>query len=131
MDPFEQEPAPAIERRRFPRWPFALVATALLTGAAVLALWPLKVPYYAMSPGPVEEVAGLVTVSAVPVYSTNGDLFLLTVGLREVNIFEYLEAQVDPRVDLVGREVIRPAGTTPEEVTRRHPEAMAPALEAA
>ena len=131
MDPFEQEPAPAIERRRFPRWPFALVATALLTGAAVLALWPLKVPYYAMSPGPVEEVADLVTVSDVPVYTTNGDLFLLTVGLREVNIFEYLEAQVDPRVDLVGREVIRPAGVTQEEATRSNLELMDESIDAA
>jgi Lon-like protease len=131
MDPFEQEPAPAIERRRFPRWPFALVGTALLTGAAVLALWPLKVPYYAMSPGPVEEVADLVTVGDVPVYTTNGDLFLLTVGLREVNIFEYLEAQVDPRVDLVGREVIRPAGVTQEEATRSNLEAMDQSIDAA
>ncbi len=131
MDPFEQEPAPVVQRHRFPRWPFVLTGMALLIGAAVLALWPLKVPYYAISPGPVEEVADLVSVDDVPVYTTNGDLFLLTVGLREVNIFEYLEAQLDPRVDLVGREVIRPAGVTQEEATRSNLEAMDQSIDAA
>jgi PDZ domain-containing protein len=131
MDPFEQEPTPVVPRRRFPRWPFALAGIALLTGAAVLALWPLKVPYYAISPGPVEEVADLVSVDDVPVYTTNGDLFLLTVGLREVNVFEYLEAQLDPRVDLVGRDVIRPRGVTEEQATRTNLQDMDQSIDAA
>jgi PDZ domain-containing protein len=131
MDPFEQEPTPVVQRGRFPRWPFALVGMALLMGAAVLALWPLKVPYYAMSPGPVEEVADLISVDDVPVYTTNGDLFLLTVGLREVNVFEYVEAQLDPRVDLVGRDVIRPRGVTQEQATRTNLEAMDQSIDAA
>ena len=131
MDPFEQEPTPVVPRRRFPRWPFALAGAALLTGAAALALWPLKVPYYAISPGPVEEVADLVSVDDVPVYTTNGDLFLLTVGLREVNVFEYVEAQLDPRVDLVGRDVIRPRGVTQEQATRTNLEDMDQSIDAA
>lgn len=124
MEPLEQAPAPVVPRRRFPRWPWVLVGLALLLGAAVLVLWPVKVPYFAMSPGPVEEVADLITVGDVPTYAPNGDLFLLTVGLREVNIFEYLEAQLDPRVDLIARDVIRPAGTTQEEQTRTNLQAM-------
>jgi PDZ domain-containing protein len=131
MDPFEQAPTPVVPRRRFPRWPFALAGIALLTGAAALALWPLKVPYYAISPGPVEEVADLVSVDDVPVYTTNGDLLLLTVGLREVNVFEYLEAQLDPRVDLVGRDVIRPRGVTQEQATRTNLEDMDQSIDAA
>ena len=131
MDSFEQEPAPVVPRPRFPRWPFVLTGMALLLGAAVLALWPLKVPYYAISPGPVEEVADLVSVEGVPVYTTNGDLLLLTVGLREVNAFEYLEAELDPRVDLVGRDVIRPPGVTQEEATRTNLEAMDQSIDAA
>ncbi|HSQ37505.1 MAG TPA: PDZ domain-containing protein [Acidimicrobiia bacterium] len=131
MDPFEQQPAPVVQRRRFPRWPFALAGMALLTGAAVLVLWPLKVPYYAMSPGPVEEVADLISVEDTQVYTTNGDLFLLTVGLREVNVFEYLEAQLDPRVDLVARDVIRPRGVTQEQATRTNLEDMDQSIDAA
>jgi len=94
-------------------------------------LWPLKVPYYAMSPGPVEEVADLVTFDDVERYNTNGDLFLLTVGLREVNVFEYLEAQLDSRVDLIGRDVIRPPGQTQEERTRSNLEDMEGSIDAA
>lgn len=124
MDPLEQTPAPDLTRRRFPRWPWVLVGLALLVGAAVLALWPVKVPYFAMSPGPVEEVADLITIEDVETYAPNGDLFLLTVGLREVNVFEYVEAQLDPRVDLIAREVIRPAGVTQEQQTRSNLEAM-------
>jgi PDZ domain-containing protein len=131
MDYFEQAPAPVSERRRFPRWPFLLVGMCLLVGAAVTALWPLKVPYYAMSPGPVEEVADLITFDDVERYNTNGDLFLLTVGLREVNVFEYLEAQFDPRVDLIGRDVIRPPGITQEQQTRTNLEAMDGSIDAA
>lgn len=134
MDPFElaePPPVPDLSRRRFPRWPWVLVGLALLVGAAVLVLWPLKVPYYAMSPGPVEEVADLITVEDVQTYAPDGDLFLLTVGLREVNVFEYLEAQLDPRVDLIAREVISPPGTTEEERTRSNLEAMNESIDTA
>src|SRR5512137_1570538 len=130
-DPFAPDPGFRPLRYRAPRWPFVLVGIFLLLGAAVVALWPVKLPYYAVAPGPVEEVADLITVEDVPTYTTNGDLFLLTVGLREVNVFEYLEAELDPRVDLWAREVIRPAGVTQEEQTRTNLEAMDQSIDTA
>lgn len=131
MDPFQLETLPEPERRRFPRWPLFLAAGALLVGGAVLALWPLKMPYYAISPGPVEEVDDLVTIQDAPTYTTNGNLYLLTVGLREVNFFEYVEAQIDPHIDLVARDVIRPANVTEEEQTRTNLEAMDQSIDTA
>lgn len=115
------------------RWPYALAAGFLVVGLLVLLLWPVKVPYYAMSPGPVEAVADLVSVADdVPTYESEGEFFLLTVGLREVNAFEWFEAQfLDDRVDLVPREHIRPTGVTQEEVTRSNLEAMDGSIEAA
>ena len=130
-DPFAPDPSFQPLRHRAPRWPFVLVGLFLLTGAAVLALWPVKVPYFAIAPGPVEEVADLISVEDVPVYATNGDLFLLTVGLREVNVFEFVEAELDPRVDLVGRDVIRPPGVTQEQQTRTNLQAMDQSIDAA
>ncbi|MBN2112994.1 MAG: PDZ domain-containing protein [Acidimicrobiia bacterium] len=130
-DPFAPDPGFRPLRQRPPRWPFVLVGIFLLIGAAVLALWPLKVPYFAVAPGPVEEVADLITVDDVTVYPPNGDLFLLTVGLREVNVFEFVEAELDPRVDLVGRDVIRPPGVTQEQQTRSNLEAMDQSIDAA
>jgi PDZ domain-containing protein len=131
MDPFAPDPDFVPLRHRPPKWPFVLVGVFLLVGAAVLALWPVKLPYYAISPGPVEEVTDLITVTDVPTYTTNGDLYLLTVGLREVNAFEYVEAEIDPQVDLIGRDVIRPPGVSEEQVTRTNLQAMDQSIDAA
>ena len=130
-DPFAPDPSFQPLRHRAPRWPFVLVGVFLLVGAAVLALWPIELPYYAVAPGPVEEVADLISVGDVPVYATNGDLFLLTVGLREVNVFEFVEAELDPRVDLWGRDVVRPPGVTQEQQTRTNLQAMDQSIDTA
>ena len=84
-DPFAPDPSFQPLRHRAPRWPFVLVGVFLLVGAAVLVLWPIELPYYAVAPGPVEEVADLISVGDVPVYATNGDLFLLIglLGLKQ------------------------------------------------
>jgi PDZ domain-containing protein len=53
------------------------------------------------------------------------------VGLREVNVFEYVEAQFDDKVDLIERDVIRPPGVSQEEVRRSNLEAMDRSIDAA
>jgi len=130
-DPFDG-PAPLEPAARHtPRWPFVLVGIFFVVGLAVLILWPVKVPYFAMSPGPVEEVSDLITVEDTGTFEPTGELYLLTVGLREVNVFEYIEAQFDDTVDLIDREVIRPRGVTQEEVTRTNLESMDESIETA
>lgn len=126
LDPahFEKETRPA-------RWPMVLAAVVIVLGVVVLLLWPVKVPYYAMSPGPVEEVSALVTIDDAPTYPLSGDMYLLTVGLREVNVFEWVEAQLDEETDLIARERIRPEGTTQEQVTRRNLESMNESIDTA
>ena len=54
IDPLFFEPQ---ARRRIPRWPIVMVIVLVVVGLTVLLLWPVKVPYFAMSPGPVEEVS--------------------------------------------------------------------------
>lgn len=127
LDPTHFEP----EARRPSRWPLVLASVVILFGVVVLLLWPVKVPYYAMSPGPVEEVSGLVTIVDEPTYGSEGDLYLLTVGLREVNVFEWVEAHFDSETDLIERERIRPSGTTQEQVTRRNLESMNESIDTA
>jgi PDZ domain-containing protein len=130
MDPryFEED---AVAAPRSPRWPIVLAVVVLLIGVAVLLLWPVKVPFYAMSPGPVEEVSDLVTIAGETTFDSEGELYLLTVGLREVNMFEWVEAQFDSETDLIEREKIRPSGVTQEEVTRRNLESMDNSIDAA
>jgi hypothetical protein len=111
---------PVYRAPRPPRWPYVLAASFLITGLAVVLLWPVKLPYYAISPGPVEDVADLITVTDAQVYESEGKFYLLTVGLREVNAFEWFEARfLDPRVDLLDREVVRPRSQPERPVTSR------------
>jgi len=130
-DPFGPDPSFVPLRHRGPRWPYVLAAVFVLLGAGVMLAWQWKLPYYAVAPGPVEEVADLISIGDVPVYDTNGDLYLLTVGLREVNVFEFIEADLDPKVDLWGSEWVRPRGTTQEQVTRSNLEAMNQSIDTA
>lgn len=125
---------PTIEatRERGARWPYGLAIGFLAIGLLVLLLWPVKLPYFAMSPGPVEAVTDLVTASDVETFESDGEFFLLTVSLREVNAFEWFEAQfLDDRVDLVAREVIRPSGVSQEDVTRSNLAAMDESIDTA
>jgi len=131
MDDHLHDPTPRPAPRRPAKWPYFLVGLFLILGFLVLALWPVKVPYYAMAPGPVEEVADLVTVSDSEVFLPDGDLYLLTVGLREVNVFEYIEAHFDEQVELIDRDVIRPPGVSQEEVTRSNLQAMDQSIDTA
>ncbi len=99
----------------FPRWPAAALVMFVLVAGIIVAAWQINVPYYALSPGPVEDVGDLIDVEGSEIYLLNGDLYMLTVSLQEVNAFEYAQGWLDPSVDLVEREVIRPSDISPEE----------------
>lgn len=125
---------PQMQPPRPVRWPYALAAGFLAMGLIVLLLWPVKLPYFAMSPGPVEAVADIISVDdGTPVYASAGEFYLLTVSItsQEVNAFEWVEAKLDQKVDLIDREIIRPTGVTREEVTRSNLQAMDGSIEAA
>ncbi len=109
------------DRRRLPIWPFLVAGAMLLIGSFVFAAVaiPISVPYYAMSPGPVSDVSDFIEV-AEPSQTTEGELFFLTVSLQEVNVLEWVAAQLDGRVDLAPRENIRPAGVSQEELRQQN-----------
>ena len=100
--------------RRYPRWPFVLGGLLLALGIAIAALSNVSMPYFALAPGPVNDVTGYVEVEDPA--EERGDLFFLTVTLKEVSLFEYLAARLNDEVDLSPRETIRPSGVTPEEL---------------
>lgn len=104
-----------------PVWPFVVAGFMFLVGAAVtlLVLFPFDVPYYSFSPGPVNDVSDFVEV---PDASTegSGELFFLTVSLKEVNVIEYIAALLDGQVDLSPRENVRPAGVSQENLREQN-----------
>ncbi len=116
----EDRSRPSFRIRRVwgPLW--AAAGLVLLAGLS-LSLGSLRVPYYALWPGPVEEVSDLVHIEGgPPTYELNGDVYMLTVSLQEVNAFEFAQGWIDSEVDLVPREQIRPEGVTPEEHRKKN-----------
>jgi PDZ domain-containing protein len=109
---------------KIPKWPFVLGAVFLLIGITISAIliWPIQVPYYAFSPGPAYDVDEFIEVANES--ESDGELYFLTVSLREINALEWLQAQLDPRVDLAPRENVRPAGVSQEELQQQNRDLM-------
>jgi PDZ domain-containing protein len=106
-------------RKKLPKWPFVLAGILLLIGGAIAAAWPIDVPYYALSPGPVNDTSDFVEVPE-EVGDIEGDLFFLTVSLREINALEYVGSFFSKEVDLSPQENIRPAGVSQEELREQN-----------
>lgn len=107
------------ERYRIPKWPFFLAAFFMVVGIAIAIAWPIKVPYYTLSPGPLYDTSDFVHVVGEE-QEIDGELFFLTVSLREANAFEYVAAQVNPKVAVAPRQNIRPTGVSPEDLRREN-----------
>lgn len=83
---------------------FVLGLLLVLTlGSAVVA-----VPYYAISPGSVVDLAGLVKVVDVPSFPPQGTISLTTVSLRPVSALAAVRGWLDPSVDVVERNRVLP-----------------------
>jgi PDZ domain-containing protein len=107
------------ERYRIPKWPFVLAVVFMLIGIAIAVAWPIKVAYYTLSPGPLYDTSDFVHVVGEE-QVIDGEMFFLTVSLREANVFEYVAAQVNPKVDVAPRQNIRPTGVSPEDLRREN-----------
>ena len=118
LDAVTPEPHPSSPRP--PRWA-RLVAWVFLLGAGLaLASWNFQLPFYAYSSGPVGDALHSVRVSEVATYDPEGELMMLTVSSQEVNPFEALVAGLDPDVDLVPRQAVRPPDESIEDFVARN-----------
>ncbi len=107
---------------KLPRWPFVLGGVLLAVAIAIVLAWPINMPYYAWSAGPVTDSADVVSVpDGQP---STGDLLFLTVELREVNLLEFIAANLDDEVSLSSIEAVRPPDVSREELRRRNLESM-------
>ena len=97
---------------------------ALLLGALTLVAWNVTLPYVAFTPGPVKEIQELVNVDGASTYPIDGNLFMLTVALEDLNGFELLMSMFDDTEDVVPTEAVRPTGQSEEEYNRQGLELM-------
>lgn len=107
--------------RAFPKWPFFLAGFLMLVGVAIAIAWPIKVPYYTLSPGPLYDTTDFVYVVGEDTqFEVDGEMFFLTVALREANVFEYVAGQLNPKVEVTPRQNIRPSGVSSEDLRREN-----------
>ena len=122
-DGFSDVPPGVRPTGRSPKWPWILAGLLIAIGIGIAIAWSVTVPYYTLSPGPVYDTADFVTVEDGTA-SDDGELFFLTVSLKEANVFEWAAGYVDPRVDVRERERVRPIGVSPDQLRRESLAAM-------
>jgi Lon-like protease len=98
--------------------PFRTVVLIVLAGLAFGAAF-IQLPYYAVGPGPAQDVLPLIDVEGHPRYDSSGKLIMTTVSWYPVTAIKALRAWVDPSLSIVHRDVLYPPGTTDESERKR------------
>ena len=104
----------------------ALTAAAVvffIVGLVVMA-WNISLPLVAYSPGPTSDAVDAVVVEGAETFPPAGEMIMLTVQSQDLNVFEAILAGVDPTLDVLGRQVVRPPDESDEEYRRRNLQLM-------
>jgi PDZ domain-containing protein len=102
--------------KRRPPWRLLAIGVALV--ALAFVLFVVRLPYFVFSPGPTENVVEHISVDGATTYPTNSELLLTTVYYRQANLFQILDAWIDPAESVVPRDQVIPPGVTQEENLR-------------
>ena len=117
----DSQEADVPSHKPMPKWPFVVAGLLMVIGIAVAIAWPIKVPYFTLSPGPLYDTSDFVfVVNDEAQYEVDGEMFFLTVALREANVFEYAAGLLNPKVEVAPRQNIRPTGVSPEDLRREN-----------
>jgi PDZ domain-containing protein len=95
----------------------SLVLWILAAVVALAASW-IRLPYYAVGPGPAREVVPLIDVTGTTTFDS-GRLVMTTVSFRQVTAVTALGAWIDPNRAVVGQDLLYPAGETVAEERQR------------
>ena len=115
--PFSDVPASVRPKEPYPRWPWVVAGLLIALGIGIAVSWPINLPYYTFSPGPVYDASDFMTVEGGEP-SQAGGLFFLTVSIKEANVFEWAAGHLDESVEVRARERVRPSDVSPEELRR-------------
>ena len=116
------EPPPPRPPAWRPSLPLILTAAVI---AALIGAAQVRVPYYSISPGSALDVSHLVKVEAgAPDYPPKGSVFMCTVSLQRTTILQALRGWLDPTVDVVKEQVIKPKDVSSQQLRTVNLQAM-------
>ena len=96
------------------------IVAVVLGLALVFAVGFVRLPYYAIGPGPADEVIPLIRVGGgQPTYPPSGKLIMTTVSFYQVTALQAFQAWADPNLALVEDEVLYPPGLDRETEDQR------------
>jgi PDZ domain-containing protein len=94
-------PLTSAPRRRQRRWPYVVGAVLVPLGAAVAWAGFTTAPYYELTPGQAQSVAGLVTVPAGRAHASSGKLLLTDVQVDTMRYLQFIPAWFDSNATVV------------------------------
>lgn len=102
-----------------PRRQLSPTAALLALVVLLLAVLRVQVPYFALTPGPAQDVSRLIAIKGVRTSPVRGQLLLTTVSLHEIRVAEAVRGWFDPSIAILSRSAIIPAGSSEQEVEQR------------
>jgi PDZ domain-containing protein len=89
---------------------FLKIAAFVLAFGLIFAVGYIRLPYYAVGPGPAREVTPLIDVQGHPRYPSAGRLIMTTVRWYQVTPLQALVAWADPHQSVVSKNLLYPPG---------------------
>jgi PDZ domain-containing protein len=98
-------------RMRRPRHPYRIALLVVVAGLFVAAAW-IRLPYYAVGPGPARSVMPLIVFGDHPRYepAPGSELEMTTVRYYETTPLQALAVWIDPYKTLVSQDLLYPSG---------------------
>jgi PDZ domain-containing protein len=113
------ENADAAAGRKVSRWTKVFAGLGVIAIAVGLSGTFIRVPYDTLAPGGTLNLETRVSVKGTKTYAANGDVMLLFVRERaHVNLWSWLQAKLDPDIDLVKQERVT-GGSTQQQADRQ------------
>lgn len=90
-----------------------IAALVALFAVAFGAAW-IRLPYYAVGPGPADEVGPLIDVQGATRYPSQGRFIMTTVSFTQLTALESLSAWIDDERFIVPQDQVYPPGLDPD-----------------
>jgi PDZ domain-containing protein len=114
-----ENPGDGPARRKMSFWTKLFSVVGVLVIVIVIAGTLIRVPYDTLAPGGTLNLETRVSASGIKTYPTRGNVMLLFVRERaHVNLWAWLQAKLDPDIDLV-KQVAETGGNSQQEANEQ------------